>query len=173
MKTRTFRFRLRSRHPAPDHATTDLELEFLSESGAWELQNPSLTTPGFRLYLLSLLLCQHFYLVANAREKHIPLEAVEGDFVVTTSADWILQAVEGDFRIRLDAAASRRIPRPGRRGRHRLHPGEDEAVPGLPQSAGGGEQAHRAGLCGLKQWGGRDWSAGWIGSIHPSPNPCV
>jgi uncharacterized OsmC-like protein len=106
MKSRTFRFRLRSRHPAPDHATTDLELEFLNEAGAWELQNPSLTTPGFRLYLLSLLLCQHFYLVANAREKHIPLEVVEGDFVVTTTADWILQAVEGDFRIRLDAAAS-------------------------------------------------------------------
>jgi hypothetical protein len=28
------------------------------------------------------------------------------DFTVLTSADWILQAVEGDFRIRLDGAAS-------------------------------------------------------------------
>jgi hypothetical protein len=51
-------------------------------------------------------LCQHFYLVANAREKAIPLQQVEADFLVTTSSDWIVAGVEGDFRIRLDAAAS-------------------------------------------------------------------
>jgi hypothetical protein len=53
-----------------------------------------------------LLLCQHFYLVANAREKQIPLQQVEADFVVTTSSDWILASVEGDFRIHLDGNAS-------------------------------------------------------------------
>jgi hypothetical protein len=62
--------------------------------------------PGFRLYLISLLLCQHFYLVAHAREKSIPLLLVEADFIVTTSSDWIVAKVEGDFRIRLDAAAA-------------------------------------------------------------------
>jgi len=62
--------------------------------------------PGFRLYLISLLLCQHFHLVVNAREKAIPLQQVEADFIVTTSSDWIVASVEGDFRIRLDAAAS-------------------------------------------------------------------
>jgi hypothetical protein len=31
---------------------------------------------------------------------------VEADFLVTTSSDWIVAGVEGDFRIRLDAAAS-------------------------------------------------------------------
>jgi hypothetical protein len=46
--------------------------------------------PGFRIYLISLLLCQHFYLVANAREKAIPLQQVEADFLVTTSSDWIV-----------------------------------------------------------------------------------
>ena len=45
--------------------------------------------PGFRIYLISLLLCQHFYLVANAREKAIPLQQVEADFFVTTSSDWM------------------------------------------------------------------------------------
>jgi hypothetical protein len=62
--------------------------------------------PGFRLYLISLLLCQHFYLVANAREKAIPLQQVEADFIVNTSSDWIVASVNGDFRIRLDGAAS-------------------------------------------------------------------
>jgi hypothetical protein len=31
---------------------------------------------------------------------------VEADFLVTTSSDWIVASVEGDFRIHLDAAAS-------------------------------------------------------------------
>ena len=103
---RTFRFRLRSSHQAPDRATANLVVEFLSDSGLWEPQQLSFATPGFRIYLISLLLCQHFYLVANAREKSIPLQRVEADFLVTTSGDWIVGSVEGDFRIRLDAGAS-------------------------------------------------------------------
>jgi hypothetical protein len=67
---------------------------------------PSLTTPGFRLYLLSLLLCQHHYLVANAQECHLPLQQVEGSFTVITSSDWILEQVRGDFRIHFDPSAS-------------------------------------------------------------------
>lgn len=62
-------------------------------------------TPGFRLYLLSLLLCQHHYLVANAQERRIPLRELEGTFTVITSADWILEQVTGDFRLQLDTNA--------------------------------------------------------------------
>ncbi|MBC1261995.1 hypothetical protein FQK07_12115 [Synechococcus sp. BSF8S] len=106
MSQRTFQFRLRSSHSGPTRATQSLEVEFLAESGEWEPQHPSLTTPGFRLYLLSLLLCQHFYLVANAQERAIPLQRVEGSFTVLTSADWILEQLNGDFRLRLDPAVS-------------------------------------------------------------------
>jgi hypothetical protein len=106
MSQRTFQFRLRSSHSAPNHATSSLVVEFLAESGEWQPQNPSLATPGFRLYLLSLLLCQHHYLVANAQERGIPLRQVEGSFTVITSADWILEKLEGDFRIMLDPDAS-------------------------------------------------------------------
>jgi len=106
MNQRTFQFRLRSSHATPDRSTTSLVVEFLTESGEWQPQTPSLTTPGFRLYLLSLLLCQHHYLVANAQERGIPLQQVEGTFTVITSADWILEKVEGDFRVILDAGAS-------------------------------------------------------------------
>ena len=105
MSDRTFRFRLRSSHQAPDRATSNLVVEFLGASGLWEPQQLSFATPGFRLYLISLLLCQHHYLVANAQEKHIPLHQVEADFAVTTSSDWIVSAVDGDFRIRLDPSA--------------------------------------------------------------------
>ena len=103
---RTFQFRLRSSHTAPDRATEGLAVEFLTDSGQWEPQQLSLTMPGFRIYLIALLLCQHVYLVVNARDKAIPLQQVEADFVVTTSSDWIIDSVDGDFRIRLDANAS-------------------------------------------------------------------
>ena len=105
MGNRTFRFRLRSSHQAPDRATSNLVVEFLSPSGLWEPQQLSVATPGFRLYLISLLLCQHHYLVANAQEQHIPLHQVEADVAVTTSSDWIVSAVDGTFRIRLDPSA--------------------------------------------------------------------
>lgn len=106
MSERTFRFRLRSSHRPPERSTTDLVVEFLSDSGLWEPQQLSLSMPGFRIYLISLLLCQHFYLVANAREKGIALQQVQADFKVTTSPDWIIEHVDGDFRIRLDQDAS-------------------------------------------------------------------
>lgn len=106
MSQRTFQFCLRSSHAGPDRTTASLMVEFLDESGEWHPQTPSLTTPGFRLYLLSLLLCQHHYLVANAQERGIPLQQVEGTFTVVTSADWILEQLTGDFRLKLDASAS-------------------------------------------------------------------
>ena len=105
MNNRTFQFRLCSTHGTPDPATGSLVVEFLSETGEWQPQHPSLSTPGFRLYLLSLLLCQNFYLVANAQEKAIPFLQVEADFTVLTSADWILERVSGHFRLQLDPAA--------------------------------------------------------------------
>ena len=43
--------------------------------------------------------------MANAQERGIPLGQVEGQLVVTTSADWIVTAVEGNFRIHLDPGA--------------------------------------------------------------------
>ena len=106
MSNRTFQLRLHSRHTPPERQTTNLVVDYRNEQGSWEPQQLSLTLPGFRLYLISLLLCQHFYLVANALERQIPLHAVEADVVVTTSHDWIVTAVEGEFRIQLDPSAS-------------------------------------------------------------------
>ena len=101
-----FQFRLRSSHSALATNTQSLVVEWLSDSGVWEPQVPTLTTPGFRLYLLSLLLCQHHYLVANATERAIPLQQVAGAFTVTSSADWIVEQVNGEFHLHLDPGAS-------------------------------------------------------------------
>lgn len=97
-----FQFRLHSRHGAAGEA---LSVAFRNgEQEPWQPLEPSLRTPGFRLYLLSLLLCQHHYLVANAVERHLPLATVDGILSVTASADWMIEAVDGSFQVRLEAA---------------------------------------------------------------------
>ena len=103
-----FQFRLQSRHGAAGDA---LSVDFRSsDQEPWQPLEPNLQTPGFRLYLLSLLLCQHHYLVANALERHLPLAAVDGVLSVTTSGDWMIGAVRGTFQVRLEAAEAAVTP---------------------------------------------------------------
>jgi hypothetical protein len=103
---RSFRFRLQSRHSPPERTSGDLAVQWLNGEGRWEPQELHLTMPGFRIYLISLLLCQHFYLVANARERGIPLARVDGELTVCTGEDWRLRSVIGEFRLELDPASA-------------------------------------------------------------------
>ena len=109
---RQFQFRLQSQHQAPERTSTDLAVQWLSQEGSWEPQELSLQMPGFRIYLISLLLCQHHYLVANALELQVPLAAVEAEFSVTAAENWILKRVTGEFRLLLDATAEELEPAP-------------------------------------------------------------
>ncbi|MCP9835741.1 MULTISPECIES: OsmC family protein [unclassified Cyanobium] len=103
-----FQFQLQSRHGA---AGDSLSVDFRNgDQEPWQPLEPSLQTPGFRLYLLSLLLCQHHYLVANAIERHLPLAAVDGVLSVTASADWMVEAVSGTLQVRLEAAEGAATP---------------------------------------------------------------
>ena len=100
-------FRLRSSQTASDSTTQSLVVEMLGESGEWTPQILSLTFPGFRLYLLSLLLCLHHSLVVNARERGLQLQKVEARFDVV-SLEWRLQQVRGSFALMLDPAGTAR-----------------------------------------------------------------
>ena len=103
-----FQFRLQSRHGAAvDALSVDVRN---GDQEPLQPLEPSLQTPGFRLYLLSLLLCQHHYLVANALERHLPLAAVDGVLSVATSGDWMIEAVNGTFQVRLEAAEGATTP---------------------------------------------------------------
>ncbi len=106
MSSRTFRLRLRSSHGAPDLTSPSVVIERLSEDGEWQQQIPNVTTPPFRLYLLSLLLCLQFHLVSEARERRIPLQQVLADLTVTVSDSWDLEALVASFLLRLDPGAS-------------------------------------------------------------------
>jgi hypothetical protein len=106
MTSRTFQFRLRSIQGGPDLTSQSVELERLSEEGEWQPQNPSLSTPPFRLHLIALLLCLHVHLISEARERQIPLEQVAADLSVTVSNSWDLEALVASFQLWLDPGAS-------------------------------------------------------------------
>ena len=106
MTSRTFQFLLGSSHRAPDVTSQSVKVERLSEEGDWQPQNPSLSTPPFRLHLIALLLCLHVHLVSEARERQIPLQQVVADLSVTVSNSWDLEAVVASFQLRLDPGAS-------------------------------------------------------------------
>jgi len=79
----TFEFPPVQQPRAADPASDELLVEFplLRRTGSTTPQASA--TPGFRLYLLSLLLCQHFYLGgANAQERPFLCKTVEGTFTV-------------------------------------------------------------------------------------------
>mmetsp|Transcript_6250 Transcript_6250/g.12999 ORF Transcript_6250/g.12999 Transcript_6250/m.12999 type:complete len:168 (+) Transcript_6250:146-649(+) len=101
---RIFSFRLRSTH-GKDLKTKELIIEALV-NGTWEKQEASFAMPGFRQYLVSLVVCQHFYLIANAKEREIPVQEVEGEVTITTGKDWIMKQFAGTFTLGLDPAVS-------------------------------------------------------------------
>jgi hypothetical protein len=70
MSYRTFQFRL---HDQPRQADATPVVERLSDAGLWEVQQSDLSTPPFRLSLISLLLCLRYPLVCEARDRQIPL----------------------------------------------------------------------------------------------------
>lgn len=105
MSQRPFHFRLHSRPTGTEPASASLQLERQNETGAWEALIPSISTPGFRLYLGSMLICLHYHLVAEARDRGLSLRRVEGSFSATAAADWALTELRGDFQLQLEHAA--------------------------------------------------------------------
>lgn len=107
MNARTFHFRLHSHPTGSEPAAATLQLERQSETGSWEPLRPDLATPGFRLYLSAMLICLHYHLVAEARDRGLPLRAVEGRFSASTAADWALTDLNGVFLLKLEPGLER------------------------------------------------------------------
>jgi hypothetical protein len=106
MSNRPFQFRLHSSHTAPERHSQELEVAMLRDGDRWEAQQLHLDVPGFRLYLIALLLCQHRHLVRHGLEKGLPLQRVDAEFEVSTTDDWDLISIRSQFRIQLDAGSA-------------------------------------------------------------------
>jgi len=102
MSHRTFQFRL---HDQPRQADATPVVERFSDAGIWEVQQGDLSTPPFRLSLISLLLCLRYHLVSEARDRQIPLRELRATLTVEVTQDWDIERWSAAFSLLLDEAA--------------------------------------------------------------------
>ena len=102
MSHRTFQFRL---HDQPGQPDATLVLERLSDAGLWEVQQGDLSTPPFRLSLISLLLCLRYHLVSEARDRQIPLRELHASLSVKVTQEWDIEGWSAAFSLLPDGGA--------------------------------------------------------------------
>jgi len=88
MPTREFLFRFRSIYQGEDNQIADLKVWKQSEEGDWRTFDVGIRTPGFEIFCLALLTCQHTYLRLNCAEKGVLLEQVDGEMHLSAREDW-------------------------------------------------------------------------------------
>jgi len=69
------------------------------------VQQSDLSTPPFRLSLISLLLCLRYHLVSEARDRQIPVRELTATLTVEVTQDWDVERWSAAFSLLLDKAA--------------------------------------------------------------------
>jgi uncharacterized OsmC-like protein len=100
MNERSFRLRLFCRYQEPDNSIADLDVEVLTD-GRWEALDLTMHTPGFLLFVYTILTCQHRYLRTNCAEKGLQLESAVGSIDLLACEDWCVRKMHIRFDVRL------------------------------------------------------------------------
>ena len=96
------RFKLRAcyRYSGEDNQVEGLEAEIQTDDG-WQALDLNLSTPGFLIFVYSLLVCQHTYFHANSTETGLQLDRAEVDLLLVAGDDWKIRQIEVGIRSRL------------------------------------------------------------------------
>ncbi len=100
MANRHFKLRLRCRYRGDNNEPADTAVEVWTKE-QWQPLNIDVATPGFLLFVYTILTCQHMYLRANAAERNLMLDAGEGAIHVVASNDWELRSIDVGFDVKL------------------------------------------------------------------------
>jgi len=87
MHTREFLFRFKSTYTGDDNQVADLQV-WKQVDGDWVDFDFGVRSPGFEMFCLALLTCQHTYLRLNCAEKGILLDHVDGEMHLSAGEDW-------------------------------------------------------------------------------------
>jgi hypothetical protein len=107
MNEHSFRMRLFCHYDDPDNRITDLDVEVLAD-GRWEALDLTVHTPGFLLFVYTILTCQHRYLWTNCAEKGLRLESGSGSIDLLACEDWRVRKMHIRFDVRLKSGAPTR-----------------------------------------------------------------
>jgi len=107
MSERSFRLRQSCRYEEPDNSVADLAVEVLAD-GKWESLDVNLHTPGFLLFVYTILSCQHRYLRTNCVEKGLRLASTHGSIDLVAGEDWSVRKMHIRFDLDLGSGAPTR-----------------------------------------------------------------
>ena len=97
MGDRHINMRLRCAYTGEENTIAELEVEHEIEGG-WQEFGLAVTSPGFDIFVYSLLHCQHTYFRLNCAERGLILGSAMGSIRVTTDEDWNMR----DLQVQMD-----------------------------------------------------------------------
>ena len=100
MSKHIFNLRMISTYLQPENSVATLNVEALIDN-VWTALDLDTRTPGFLVYVYSILTCQHTFLRTNATELNLTLTYSQGSILVETSEDWIMEKVIVQFDVTL------------------------------------------------------------------------
>lgn len=105
MSDLTFQIRLQCLYTGRENNIGQLHVEHLVD-GEWEKLNLNTLSPGFDIFMYSILTCQHMYFRVNATERGLALDSSEGMITVGTDNHRSMQSLVVDFKGRLKSGSA-------------------------------------------------------------------
>ncbi len=99
MANRQWNLRMDCTYEGANNKTNSLKVEQRQDDGSWKPLEISVQSPGFLIFVYSLLTCQHQYMHTNAAESGLLLSGSHGTLELTAGQDWKLI----DLRVRFEA----------------------------------------------------------------------
>lgn len=102
MSKHIFRLRMSASYGSSENDIASLDVQLLNEN-EWEALDLNTKTPGFLIYVYSIFTCQHMFLRTNGSERNMAFASSQGEILVETSEEWIMEKVDVRFDVKLVA----------------------------------------------------------------------
>ena len=93
MSEHPFQLRASFRYSGEDNKIDKIEAEVLTDAG-WSKLEIANTSPGFLIFVYSLLICQHTYFHANCGERGLLLDRARIELLLRAGDDWKIDKVK-------------------------------------------------------------------------------
>jgi uncharacterized OsmC-like protein len=105
MNKHDYHLRLNCTYESSENKVSVLDVELSTEHG-WQPLELNENSPGFLIYVYSILTCQHTYLRLNAGENGLIIDSAEGDLKLQAAEDWRLETIDVVFDVKLDSGTA-------------------------------------------------------------------
>jgi uncharacterized OsmC-like protein len=102
MSKHIFQLRMSASYGSSENDIASLDVQMLNEN-EWEALDLNTKTPGFLIYVYSIFTCQHMFLRTNGSERNMAFASSQGEILVETSEEWIMEKVDVRFDVKLVA----------------------------------------------------------------------